>query len=343
YLDIINVYSISYKRKLRGEHEIVYQFNYENGKFRKLLLKSIATTNILNIDGLVSSQESYAHQFSYYDDVSSGMFSSPKSISSPKDLSQPLSMLSGSIDENIPTGDVDLGVGLFFTGAISTMNPLSYGGTFNVSYAFPITTVSEPIVQLIDIDGDGLPDKVVKTSNGFKYRKNIGGNLFSSNLIDIINFDQLSSTRTISKSDLTPSISGFGISKSWSSGKTLSETNIFLTDANADGLIDYVKNKKVYFNRIDPNSGLPTFTTNSLETPNVIYKEGEVDNSVLNELPDLSLGNDLMDVVKVWVAPKNGTINISGTISKNFIGIENGIRYSIEKSTNTIYKNNINY
>src|SRR5690606_5018176 len=174
-------------------------------------------------------------------------------------------------------------------------------------------------------------------------RKNIGGNLFSSNLIDIINFDQLSSTRTISKSDLTPSISGFGISKSWSSGKTLSETNIFLTDANADGLIDYVKNKKVYFNRIDPNSGLPTFTTNSLETPNVIYKEGEVDNSVLNELPDLSLGNDLMDVVKVWVAPKNGTINISGTISKNFIGIENGIRYSIEKSTNTIYKNNINY
>src|SRR5690606_23125621 len=142
--------------------------------------------------------------------------------------------------------------------------------------------------------------------------------------------------RTISKSDLTPSISGFGISKSWSSGKTLSETNIFLTDANADGLIDYVKNKKVYFGRINPNSGLPTFTANSLETPNVIYKEGEVDESVLSELPDLSLGNDLMDIVKVWVAPKSGYINIKGTITKNFLGIENGIRYSIEKTGKTI-------
>src|SRR5690606_13918450 len=91
----------------------------------------------------------------------------------------------------------------------------------------------------------------------------------------------------------------------------------------------------VYFNRIDPNSDRPTFTDNSALTPNRIFKEGAPDPDVSAPLPDLSVGNDLMDVVKVWVAPREGDVNISGTISKNFVASHNGIRYSVEQSGRT--------
>src|SRR5690606_5782508 len=213
--------------------------------------------------------------------------------------------------------------------------PFSYGGTINFNFPSGVSTSSAPTMLLLDIDGDGLDDKVVKVGNDIKYHKNLGGIAFSSQLYSAYNIGDLglfeNQTQTDPEMSLSVILGSFSASKSQTNGRA----RTFFTDVNNDGLVDFVKDRIVYFNRIDPNSDRPTFTDNSALTPNRIFKEGAPDPDVSALLPDLSVGNDLMDVVKVWVAPREGDVNISGTISKNFVASHNGIRYSVEHSGRT--------
>ena len=312
----------------KADHSIDYNFNYVQGRFGKTLLKSVETRNW----STNASTETYKHDFDYYDDVQGGLFGEEISIHGNNDFSENLSVLNGTIDKNIVSGSTNFGGGVTFPAFLPSYIPISYAGTANLNIDIPYSYTSEPMVTLMDVDGDGLPDKIIKVGNEFKYRKNLGGQQFSNEKYSIINFKQLSSTRNVVKSDPSFTFSFMIANLSFSNSKTTSESNTFLADVNADGLVDYVHDKIVYFNRLDPNSGLPTFTDNSDLTPNRIFREGDVDPGVLAPLPDLGLGNDLMDVVKIWVAPKSGTVNISGIISKDFVSSDNGVRYSVEKS-----------
>ncbi|MBS7321100.1 MAG: hypothetical protein KIG55_05860, partial [Myroides sp.] len=327
-VDASSLASISVEIKSKF-NAIDYQFHYKTGRFEKKLLDSIETINYGPHSG---SAESYVHSFEYYDDISADLFGAEQTISTGADLADEISVVSGTVTKDFLSGSINVGAGVYFPAFLPSYIPVSYAGTANFNFPLPSSYTSKPSVSLFDIDGDGLPDKVVKKGDSFKYRKNIGAALFSSELYPIYNFKELSATRNTSKSDPSVSLALMIATASFSNSTTNSESNTFLTDVNADGLIDYVHDRIVYFNRMDPNSGLPTFTDNSNLTPNRIFKEGDVDPAVLAPLPDLTLGNDLMDVVKVWVAPKSGTINISGTISKNFVSSDNGVRFSIEKS-----------
>src|SRR5690606_5999000 len=206
---------------------------------------------------------------------------------------------------------------------------------FTGTLEFPLPNSEEvnQLLTLVDIDGDGLPDKLIKKGDDFKYRRNIGGVFFSNQLFDVEHFKEISSTKTRTSHKPGFAFNAAVYKHSESHSKSVSESNIFMTDVNADGLVDYLKDKIVYFNRIDPNSGKPTFTDDSSLTPNRIIKEEDVDNDVLAPLPDLRLNNDLMDVVKVWVAPKDGKVNITGTISKQFVSSDDGVRFSVEHSS----------
>src|SRR5690606_28308589 len=112
-LDIFNFEDI-------GEHIVEYQFNYQIGQFNKLLLKSINTINkkVIDYSESLYEEESYSHEFDYYNDIENGLFLNGHSIYSPKDLdvslleidlpltNLDLSMLSASYNKNVFGGDV---------------------------------------------------------------------------------------------------------------------------------------------------------------------------------------------------------------------------------------------
>src|SRR5690554_3893655 len=338
WLDNINV--ISYKNPGDNQNpthlsdfEIQYKFNYSTGKFGKTLLDSIITTNIKNIDESTSESESYTHSFDYYDDIGSGsLFGPEQTISVADDFSdEKYSVLSAS-SEDVKSSQVNVGAGISPIQNLPAWWPFSFGGTINFAFPSSVSTESSPTMLLLDIDGDGLDDKVMQIGNEIRYRKNLGGLAFSDQLYKAHNIYDLGLSESTTKTDPEMSLSLIGVNLNSSKSETQSRSRTFFADVNNDGLVDYVKDKIVYFNRMDPNSGLPTFTDNSALTPNLILKDQDVAPEVSAPLPDFSVGNDLMDVVKVWVAPRTGPIYIEGIISKNFVASHNGVRYSVEHS-----------
>jgi len=316
-----------------NEYEINYTFNYVNGSFGKVLLQSITTENKKNVvDSTPAGSESYTHTFEYHNDIQGGLFGPEQIIDLADDFtSEKHSVLSSTV-ENYAGGEVNVGAGISPIGNPPAWWPFSYGGTINFAFPFNSNTQSSPTMLLLDIDGDGLDDKVMKIGNEIKYRKNLGGNGFSPQLYKVYHLSDLGLFENKTKSSPERSISiiagNFNVSKS----STIGRARSYFADVNGDGLVDHIKDRIVYFNRLDPNSGLPTFTDNSDLTPNRIIKSVDVDPTVNPPIPDSTLGNDLMDVVKVWVAPKDGTVNISGTITKPFVASNNGIRFSVEKA-----------
>ncbi|WP_277632434.1 SpvB/TcaC N-terminal domain-containing protein, partial [Avrilella dinanensis] len=333
-LDKILITSPRWGAKDGQTHNLEYTLNYSQGKFGKLLLSSIDTKNIsLATQGSDPTEETYSHTFEYYDDTQEGLFGPEITVNAHDDIDdEPLATLGGSVVENSPSIGVSVNAGVYLAFIPTSLIPISNTLAATFDFMVPNSEKTEQSLSLIDMDGDGLPDKLVKKGDDFKYRKNVGGVFFSNQLYEIENFHQISSVTTRTTSKPSFSLSLLAWKKSFSNNKSVSESNIFMTDVNADGLIDYVKDKIVYFNRIDPNSGKPTFTDDSSLTPNRIIKENDVDNNVLAPLPDLRLENDLMDVVKVWVAPKEGRVDITGTISKQFVSSDDGVRFSVESS-----------
>lgn len=319
-----------------SDFETNYLFNYENGKFGKVMLKSIVTQNKKNNADAAggASTDSYTHTFDYYNDIEDNkLFAAAKEIKIDKDFSNDKHAALSSTKESYSSWEVNVGAGVSPAFNPPVWWPFSFSGSINFAFPSDVSTSSKPSTMLLDIDGDGLDDKVIKTENdGIKYRKNLGGLTFSKQLYKVTNLTELGWTENMSSTKPEMSLSllfgSFTASKSQSNARS----RAFFTDANADGLLDYVKDRIVYFGYIDPKSDLPTFTANSELTPNLIRLEGSADPAISAPLPDLKIGNDLMDVVKVWVAPHQGQVNISGTITKNFVASHNGVRYSVEKS-----------
>lgn len=334
---ISNIYVSSTAQKSEEDYQIHYNFDYTTGKFGKQLLSSIETRNIKISKEGVTETESYKHTFDYYNDIQDGLFGPDTKLDLYDDFKDEKHSALSSTKESSKTGEITIGGGISPMFNPPAWWPFSNGGTINVAIPFDVTSRSSPTMMLIDIDGDGLDDKVMKIGNSVKYRKNLGGTLFSEQLYKVSNLPELGlfENKTSTSPELSFSLIAGNIQSSQSHSN--SRVRTFFTDVNGDGLVDYVKDKIVYFNRIDPNSGLPSFTDNSEFTPNLIFKEGDVEAGISEPLPDLTLGNDLMDVVKVWVAPKSGKVNISGQITKPFVASENGVRYSIEKSSYKVF------
>lgn len=103
--------------------------------------------------------------------------------------------------------------------------------------------------------------------------------------------------------------------------KTKTQTTEYFSDINGDGLVDLVSNGKVYFNHIefDANgNAIPTFTESSADTPSPIIYSGKIDTSVITVSPEEQQeaidASPMEDIVRVWQAPKDGTVAISGKV-----------------------------
>lgn len=328
-----NNYGITGGQFLPCENEIEYAFNYNTqGPFAKTLLTKITTKNI-KIDmstGLPAETQQYEHQFQYHNDIAGGLFKAPESIFVDKDFSGDKHAILSSTVENFNSSHFGFSAGVSTSVQPPVWWPFSNSGTVNMSFPSPTSTSSSPTMMLMDIDGDGLDDKVMKIGNKIKYRKNLAGLSFSKQLYDAHHIGDLGLSESNTKTDPEFSFSLLFLNMTSSKSQSNSRSRNYFTDVNNDGLVDYVKDRIVYFNRMDPGSMMPSFTADSNLTPNVIMRDGEVDASVSQGLPEFETDSGLMDIVKVWVAPRNGNISISGNITKPFVASHNGVRFSVE-------------
>jgi len=335
--------SVLYKDELLR----AYDLNFEEGEFGKTLLKSINQKD--SKDHLVATQS-----FDYYNDIKNGMFGKGEQWTAEQDgrdvyirqighkidkCSDELTILGGGYSKGKTYGG---GLMVGFGVSIGTMNVgASYTQSKNNSVGKNV---------LIDIDGDGLPDKVFQSGGGLRYRKNLfgttGKNVFGKS-IAIKNIGEFSRSTSWSKSvnadaalDLVVFTPGVSYSKTWDN----TETPVYFSDFNNDGLVDIAKNGTVWFNKIDAD-GVPNFTPSTTGTGNpIIGQNAEIDKSFI---PDYKAIRDslekeypLHDVVRVWCAPFKGTVSISSKVEKTTT-YGDGIIYSIQKEKNVLKKDSI--
>jgi hypothetical protein len=196
---------------------------------------------------------------------------------------------------------------------------LSIGGNFNWN-----TDKSYGLLTLIDIDGNGLPDKVFKNSNGYlKYRRQLydtaSKNYYFDSIRDITGINNFLETSGRSSS-LGGELS-LGINAGLEKNKGTSIISTYFSDVNSDGLPDIISSGQVYFNR---TNGVFSVSQNDTvyfaDSCQYIIHSGSVNDSVfihsLNEKPDFSNWGITIshDAVRVWRVPYTGTVVIKAPI-----------------------------
>ena len=307
--------------KYNSELLRAYALHYKEGVFSKTLLESI--------EQLDSKNHHVATQtFSYYNDITKGIFSdTPVIYTAEKDnygrlvkfyignFDERLSLLGGgSAKGNTVGGGVMVGAG---------WGPASVNAGGSYSYT---KTNNEGRIALVDINGDGMPDKVWKGADGrLHYRLNQNKDLRHPSFGDKITITGIGSfTRgtTTSNSWNANVATGFGpASIGYAVNKTTdqSKNKTYFQDFNADGLIDIAQNGTVYFNH--SNGKDVSFSSTSTNTGNPITGNGASIDSTF--LPDYKAIRDslerefpLHDAVRLWRAPYAGTVKVTGTVNK---------------------------
>lgn len=304
--------------KYNGQQIRSYRFTYKEGAFRKTLLDSIVEYD-------ANGERFYGHGFEYYDDVRpAGTLYAPYQDENWNAGDDSLS--SGSSNPFVDESDKQAS----FLGASTTANssfgasanvgpagnPFSQSSTIGWSFGYSRST-SAGLTSLIDIDGDNLPDKFFRRNDSLLYRRNLGGtgsHAFSSILqlgsppTGNFNLSKTRSTNHGPELHLGPAFVGMNRSMSKTS------TFTYMLDRNGDGLIDINHNGKVYFNhRTDIGQ---VFTDTPASTENTIEPGGTIALSSVDqeEYDDLIESSPLIDVVRVWVAPYKGVVNIDAPI-----------------------------
>ncbi len=139
-------------------------------------------------------------------------------------------------------------------GPVICLTTTSLGGSYTRGQS-----ASESLMTLVDLDGDGLADKVYVSNGNVYYQKNNGGG-------DSISYEDPVIVRGMShflqESNYSNTFGvqlavGFSGSASWTNSK--STTSTYLADVNGDGLVDLVNNGQVFFNSLDSNNH-PSFS-----------------------------------------------------------------------------------
>ncbi|MDD3665182.1 MAG: DNRLRE domain-containing protein, partial [Bacteroidales bacterium] len=181
-------------------------------------------------------------------------------------------------------------------------------------------------LSMVDIDGDGLEDIVVKDGDQIYYKKHLVTRIYDENNQPHIHHS-FSTNRLIT--GITNYFKQKGTSSSWNfqatfgmdavggfvgtdHAKSKSENTIYFTDANGDGLIDIVKNGTVFFNRLINN--IPFFEADSKYTENLVITAAGSQISTPPEYYQTEISFPDNDVVKVWEAPADGKIQIENHI-----------------------------
>lgn len=304
-----------------------YQLTYSEGVFNKTLLQKITE---YDSKGNFFTE----HGFEYYNEVGSGAEFKPlanlredwnphtdgvkgKFLLTKDQFTDKASALSG-------TKGKDKGIGLTVTAGLAAdgnymSKSLTVGGSFG--YA---ESESEGLLTLIDIDGDGLTDKIFMKDGKLFYRSNPSGTtsntafgqLYEIPLPSGNTFYKEKSKSINSGLEANAGIGSFSAFVGKGKTKSTSTTSVYLTEVNGDQLPDLVVNGSVFFNRIDPATGRPSFTRFSNLTPSPITGTGAVASDIIvtdpAELEAAINENPLHDMVRMWRAPFDGRVKIRG-------------------------------
>ena len=140
-------------------------------------------------------------------------------------------------------------------GPVVCLTSLSLGGNYTRS-----ESASESLMTLVDLDGDGLADKVyVKDGQMYfcRHIHNSDGTIEFESPVEVYGASHFLQESSYSNTFGGQFAVGFSGSASWT--KTKSTTSTYFADVNGDGLIDLVDNGQVLFNSLDGN-GYPEFT-----------------------------------------------------------------------------------
>ncbi len=352
-----------------GEGLRSYAFSYVDGAFHKDMLESVRQYD--------DSGNEFAFQtFDYYDDVQSGngyvpFKSESETWNTHNDgldagfinplqgidmFSDKPSALGGSTSTSIG-GSFYAGVGYDDQGTSTTGTA---GGAFNYS-----NDKSKGLSTFIDLNGDGLPDKVYRSGNSVYYRPQIhdseSGEISYGEPIKvkgITSFSTVSSNTYSGGPDVKAGWNYIAATVGIDFSSTTTNIKEYFSDINGDGLVDLVSNGKVYFNHIEydqQGNAIPTFTLSSAHTPSpIIYDPKNIDISVgevsEEEQSELLRTSPMEDAVRVWVAPRAGIVSISGTVAliipegdydEEEYAKADGVRVAIQKGSSEVWSKSI--
>ncbi|WP_084566675.1 RHS repeat-associated core domain-containing protein [Chryseobacterium piscicola] len=297
------------------------------GMFSKRLL-----TEIIQKDGSGNFFNKYVLKYDtghqVFDNTATKVYSTPQDNSNVGSFSGGnTSFIAGTYSKNKNfRGAVSFGGGACFLFGINKKGTIGVTGSLDDNHAYGKN-------QLIDIDGDGLLDKVFYGSNNnINFRKNLrtgfSGVYGSVGLAGVpISRHNMYNT-TIG---LEYSFSNGVVGANVSTGKSNSPT--YFSDVNGDGLVDMINYGEVHFGKI--RNGLPQFQSQpqgssvnvTEETPNAILAgHGAVQDTITTTTTATSLAN----IVRMWEAPVEGDIHISNEITLNQNSTD-GIDVWIEK------------
>jgi len=258
-----------------------YVFNYSDGAFNTKLLNSIGQCD--SSGAIVAS-----HTFGYYNNVANKYFNTEEILDTKSvktgENSLPISTKGLPITSS---GIPALGgttsnskSGSFYVGAEVGFKLFGLGASAGLGYNYSASSSeTDSKMLMVDINGDGLPDKLYKGTNDcLCFIPNLGKDGFGASIQISGYTGDFSFTKTSSQTNGWRGNIGASVSSAanvtvdagmdWLTSN--SETNTYLSDVNSDGLIDIVSGGKVYFNSISSfNNGVavPSFSTNSSITP----------------------------------------------------------------------------
>jgi YD repeat-containing protein len=303
---------------------VSYRLAYETGPFGKSLLKSVSQ---VGSDGITAA----THTFTYYNRIEDGGvysgFHGPKNWTTWDDLpdrqildTQAAIGALGSSESNSGEGHAYIG----FNPASPTKVG-SFGGALQIGGG-----ATEALAEWLDINGDGLPDKVYRDPdhNGdpddilrdgpIRFRLNTSkptdAPTFEPTFGDEKTVEGIKRLSTEGNFGLEGSFQAFpGATIAFGLGAEVSWGDAYFTDANGDGLPDYVTGGTVWFNHLDGN-GVPTFTEGSSSNTLVPIVDTGATVALPQDVVDiqqkLAAANPLVDTLRRWTAPFAGTITI---------------------------------
>ncbi|UQB68882.1 SpvB/TcaC N-terminal domain-containing protein [Epilithonimonas zeae] len=233
--------------------------------------------------------------------------------------------------------------GLILKTSLESHIPTLKSGTIGANYQYG-ESGNEGKLTLVDVNGDGLPDKVFNKKNRISFRNNNStintlsfgdsSDISGSTLFDI----GKTYTNTIGL-ELTGSTADIiSVHGGWSRSTQRSITKNYFEDVNSDGIPDLVEDGVVKFGKIDSGTGELSYTVNSAETPNPIVVGNPIGTIVTpnsDEEKELREQSPLLDIVKVWKAPYSGVVNINGIakLLQSPVSPEDGVNIMVQQGS----------
>jgi|GEM_PF-441336 len=331
-----------------------YLFTYQTGAFSKSLLTSVQQMGPNN-----TPFPGNTHTFTYFNQIQPDPVNNPGlyngfsavAVNPPQTnvgtgVSGLLAGDANALNTSSSTevgGHIYLGVGLGFGKGSSAGVKFGYNSSDNTG-----------ALQLIDVNGDGLPDLVYKKSDGnLYYRANLNGPSgtlqFSGTEMQITGINDLSRDHSSMTSGGAEAYA-FGANLITNLSGGTDSQSIYMTDVNGDGIPDLVNNGTVYFGNPPDASGNIKFTTGSGTTPNPLGAGSPIQDPGLsgiltNLFTQQATSDPLVDTIKQWNAPYTGTVNVSALVTlipppatqmSNYEaagGNPDGVRITVEQAT----------